>query len=51
MTTTPDENLPYSTAYGFGSTLTDSIASSGNATRATPDAGSTSVAISSWTAA
>ena len=30
MTTSPDENRPYSTSYGFGSTATESIASSGS---------------------
>ena len=30
MTTSPDENRPYSTAYGFGITATESIASSGS---------------------
>ena len=30
MTTSPDENRPYSTSYGFGNTATESIASSGS---------------------
>ena len=51
MTTSPDENRPYSTAYGFGITVTDSIAPSGSGTCATPDAGSTSVVVPSCTPA
>jgi hypothetical protein len=47
MTTRPEEKRPYSTAYGFGRTLTDSIAPSGSETRATPDAGSIRLAASS----
>src|SRR5262245_39758241 len=43
MTTTPDENRPNSTAYGFGSTDTDSIASSGSMILDNPVDGSTSV--------
>ena len=36
MTTSPDEKRPYSTAYGFGSTATESIASSGSETCVRP---------------
>src|SRR5436190_5231501 len=43
MTTTPDENRPYSTAYGLGSTDTESIASSGSVKRTRPVDGSASV--------
>ena len=39
MTTRPDEKRPYSTAYGFGSTATESIASSGSDTWFRPVAG------------
>jgi hypothetical protein len=40
MTTSPDENRPYSTAYGLGSTDTESIASSGRLMCASPSEGS-----------
>ena len=43
MTTTPDENRPYSTEYGFGNTATESIASSGSETCVALVAGFTSV--------
>src|SRR5881628_1054648 len=49
MTTSPDENRPYSTAYGFGSTATESIAPSGSDTCVRPVDGSTSVPGPSWT--
>src|SRR4051794_11421091 len=43
MTTSPDEKRPYSTAYGLGSTATESMASAGNVKRTNPVDGSTSV--------
>ena len=43
MTTRPDEKRPNSTAYGLGSTATESIASSGSETCVKPVDGSTSV--------
>ena len=43
MTTSPEEKRPYSTAYGFGSTATESIASSGSENGVRPVDGSTSV--------
>src|SRR3954466_8602183 len=41
ISTSPDEKRPNSTAYGFGSTVTESIASSGSETCDRPVAGST----------
>src|SRR5262245_10223482 len=51
ISTSPDENRPYSTAYGFGRTVTESIASSGNATCEAPVAGSTKAPAPSCVAA
>src|SRR5262245_11551812 len=51
MTTSPDEKRPYSTAYGFGSTAIESIASSGSETCVRPVVGLTSVLGPSWTLA
>ena len=43
MTTSPEEKRPYSTAYGFGITATESIASSGSVKCTRPSTGSVSV--------
>ena len=51
ISTSPDEKRPYSTAYGFGSTVTESIASSGSDTCDRPVAGSTKAPGPSCTAA